>query len=452
MNPLSPLPGSVDMATVVDAVVNAEMAPSENALKRREEQLSREQDLMVSVYQAVHGLQHAARALVQEASINTSHSNGNGNGNGHGLGRWVAISSEPDRVGVSVRGRPDPGSYQLSVHQLASPQIMVSPPFAKETVFNDAGTLNLALNGGQWKVNIAANSTLTTIARSIQLATRGKVRATAINGKEGQQLLLTGAEKGADLRMTLSGTGAGAWLAGIMTEQVAPADALVSINGVTLYLPGNVNQPVINGLNLTLKQADPDRQLYIEVSQDVEALVSAMSDFVNHCNSLLKTSDPRDSRGQQIDAGAPASLRSISSQLRKLVNATPAETELNSSEQITSLLDLGVSTERSGLWSLDESWFRHQLNAMPYQVLQFLSDREKPVLALARKMDTLLSGNGPLLSRISYLSHDLQRLASDQYAMDTRRQLLHQRTNQQFLNMEQTVQRMNRNRDYVDNM
>ncbi|WP_422491097.1 flagellar filament capping protein FliD [Endozoicomonas sp. ALE010] len=446
MNTVAPLPGSFDLGTVVDAVVNADMAPSENALKRRENQLSREQDLMVSVYQAVSNLQHSARALVQEASLNSHHVNGNG----HGLGRWVAVSSESDRVGVSVRGRPDPGSYQLSVHQLASPQIMTSPPFARDTAFKDAGTLDLALNGGHWTVNIVANSTLATIARSIQLSTQGKVRATVINGKAGQQLLLTGAEKGADLRMMLSGTGTGAYLADIMSEQVAPADALVSINGVTLSLPGNVNQPAINGLSLTLKQADPDRQLYIEVSQDVEALVSAMSEFVNHCNSLLQASDPRDNQGLQIDAGTPASLRGISSQLRKLVNATSADTELSSSEQITSLLDLGVSTERNGLWSLDEAWFRHQLNAMPYPVLQFLSDRDKPVLALAQKMDTLLSGSGPLISRISYLSRDLQRLASDQYALDMRRQLLHQRTNQQFLNMEQTVQRMNRNLAYVE--
>ncbi|WP_422447171.1 flagellar filament capping protein FliD [Endozoicomonas sp. ALB091] len=446
MNTVAPLPGSFDLGTVVDAVVNADMAPSENALKRRENQLSREQDLMVSVYQAVSNLQHSARALVQEASLNSHHVNGNG----HGLGRWVAVSSESDRVGVSVRGRPDPGSYQLSVHQLASPQIMTSPPFARDTAFKDAGTLDLALNGGHWTVNIVANSTLATIARSIQLSTQGKVRATVINGKAGQQLLLTGAEKGADLRMTLSGTGTGAYLADIMSEQVAPADALVSINGVTLSLPGNVNQSAINGLSLTLKQADPDRQLYIEVSQDVEALVSAMSEFVNHCNSLLQASDPRDNQGLQIDAGTPASLRGISSQLRKLVNATSADTELSSSEQITSLLDLGVSTERNGLWSLDEAWFRHQLNAMPYPVLQFLSDRDKPVLALAQKMDTLLSGSGPLISRISYLSRDLQRLASDQYALDMRRQLLHQRTNQQFLNMEQTVQRMNRNLAYVE--
>ncbi|USE38276.1 flagellar filament capping protein FliD [Endozoicomonas sp. SCSIO W0465] len=450
MNTVAPLQGSFDIGTVVDAVVNAEMSPSENALKRREDQLSREQDLMVSVYQAVNNLQHSARALVQEASLNSS--NGNGNGNGHTLGRWVAVSSESDRVGVSVRGRPDPGSYQLSVHQLASPQILVSPPFARDTTLKEAGTLDMALNGGRWKVNIVANSTLATLARSIQLSTQGKIRATVINGKEGQQLLLTGAEKGADLRMALNGTGSGAWLAEVMSEQVAPSDALITINGVTLYLPGNVNQQAINGLSLTLKQADPDRQLYIEVSQDVEALVSAMSAFINNCNSLLQTSDPRDSKGLQIDAGSPASLRGISGQLRKLVNATPTDAGLSHSEQITSLLDLGVSTERNGLWSLDETWFRHQLTAMPYQVLQFLSDREKPVLALAQKMDTLLSGNGPLLSRISYLSHDLQRLASDQYALERKRQLLHQRTNQQFLTMEQTVQRMNRNRTYVDTM
>ena len=399
---------------------------------------------MVSVYQAVGQLQHSARALVQEASLSSS----NGNGNGRSPGRWVAVSSESDRVGVRVRGRPDPGSYQLSVHQLASPQIMASPPFARDTTFTETGTLDLALNGGHWKVNIVANSTLASIARAIQLGTQGKVRATVINGKEGQQLLLTGAEKGADLRMTLSGTGAGAHLVDSLSEQVAPADALITINGVTLYLPGNVNQPAINGLSLTLKQADPDRQLYIEVSQDVEALVSAMADFVNHCNSLLQTSDPRDSQGLQIDAGTPASLRGISSQLRKLVNATNSES--SNSGQITSLLDLGVSTERSGLWSLDETWFRHQLTAMPYQVLQFLSDRDKPVLSLAQKMDTLLSGSGPLLSRISYLSRDLQRLASEQHALETKRQFMHKRTNQQFLTMEQTVQRMNRNRAYVD--
>ncbi len=446
-----PANGNYDINTVVDAVVNAEMSPSESALQRREKLLSQEQDLMVSVYQAVGNLHHSARALVQEASLN-SNGNGNGNGNGHSLGRWVAVSSESDRVGVNVRGRPDPGSYQLAVHQLASPQIMASPAFDKDNVFKASGTLDLALNGGRWKVNIAANSTLTTIAKSIQLSTQGKIRATVIAGKEGQQLLLTGAEKGADLRMNLSGTGTGAELADIMTEQVSPSDALVSINGVMLYLPGNVHQQAIHGLSLTLKQADPDRKLYIEVSQDVEALVTAMSDFVSHCNQLLQASDPRNDKGLQVDAGTPASLRGVSTQLRKLVNATPDVIEPDSATHIDSLQDLGVSTERNGLWLLDETWFRHQLNTLPYQVLQFLSDSEKPVLSIARKMDTLMSGQSPLLSRISYLSRDLQRLSSDQQSLDTKRQLVHQRTHKQFLNMQQTMQRMDRNRTYVDSM
>ena len=444
---------SFDRTAVVDAVVDAELMPSEKALERREQQLAREQALMVSVYQVVNELHRSARSLVQEARVNgNGNDNGNGNGNGHGLGRWIAVSSDNDHLGVKVSGRPDPGNYQLTVHQLAQPQIMVSPPMEKGAILGESGTLHLALNGGQWKVNLFAHSTLSTIARSIQLNTQGKIRATVINSKEGQQLLLTGAEKGADLRMILSGTDSGARLAAMMTERVAPSDALVSLNGVELYLPGNVNQQVIHGLSVTLKQADPDRRLYIDVSQDVEGLVNAMAGFVSNCNSLLQTSDPRDDKGQQVNADTPAGLRGIGGQLRKLVNATPRNILSDSSEQINSMLDLGVNTGRNGLWSLDEAWFRHQLVAMPYPVLQFLSDYEMPVLAVAGKMETLMSGNGPLLSRASYLSKSMQRLATEQSTLEIRRNLLHSRINQQFLNMEQSMQRMDRNRSYVQSI
>jgi len=442
-----------DRTAVVEAVVDAEMMPSEKALERREQQLVREQELMVSVYQVVNELQRSARSLVQEARVNgNGHGNGNGNGNGHSLGRWVASSSDDDYLGVKVSGRPDPGSYQLTVYQLAQPQIMVSPAMEKGATFGESGTLDLALNGGRWKVHLFAHGTLPTIARSIQRNTQGKIRATVINSKEGQQLLLTGAEKGADLRMTLDGKGSGARLAAMMTEQVAPSDALISLNGVDLYLPGNVNQQVIYGLSVTLKQADPDRRLYIDVSQDVEGLVSAMSGFVGNCNTLLQTSDPRDDKGRQMNADTPAALRGIGGQLRKLVNATPKNTVPDSSEQISSMLDLGVSTGRDGLWSLDEAWFRHQLVAMPYPVLQFLSDYEKPVLAVAGKMEALMSGNGPLLSRVSYLSRGMQQLASEQHAHKSKRAMVHSRTNQQFLDMEQSMQRMNRNWSYVQSI
>ena len=440
-----------DRAAVVDAVVNAEMVPSEKALERREQQLVREQELMVSVYQVVNELQRSARSLVQEARVN-GNGNSNGNGNGHGLGRWVAVSSDNNHLDVKVSGRPDPGSYQLTVHQLAQPQIMVSPPMAKGVTFGESGTLDLVLNGGRWKVNLFAHGTLPTIARSIQLNTEGKIRATVINSKEGQQLLLTGAEKGADLRMTLNGTGSGARLAAMMTEQVAPSDALISLNGVELYLPGNVNQQVIHGLAVTLKQADPDRRLYIDVSQDVEGLVGAMAGFVSNCNALLQTSEPRDDKGHLVSADLPTALRGIGSQLRKLVNATPKKNTPDSSEKIHSMLDLGVSTLRNGLWSLDEAWFRHQLVAMPYPVLQFLSDRDKPVLTVAGKMEALMSGNGPILSRVSYLSRNMQQLASDQHVQQSKREMIHSRTNQQFLNMEQSMQRMNRNWSYVQNI
>lgn len=440
---------SFDRTAVVDAVVNAEMMPSEKALERREQHLVREQELMVSVYQVVNELQHSARSLVQEARVN---GNGNGNGNGHGLGRWVALSSDNNHLDVKVSGRPDPGSYQLTVHQLAQPQIMVSPPMAKGVTFGESGTLDLALNGGRWKVNLFAHGTLPTIARSIQLNTEGKIRATVINSKEGQQLLLTGAEKGADLRMTLNGAGSGARLAAMMTEQVAPSDALISLNGVELSLPGNVNQQVIHGLAVTLKQADPDRRLYIDVSQDVEGLVGAMAGFVSNCNALLQTSEPRDDKGHLVSADMPTALRGIGSQLRKLVNATPKNTTPDSSEHINSMFDLGVSTLRNGLWSLDEAWFRHQLVAMPYPVLQFLSDQDRPVLAVAGKMEALMSGSGPLLSRVSYLSRNMQQLASDQHVQQSKRAMVHSRTNQQFLNMEQSMQRMNRNWAYVHNI
>ena len=441
---LSPSNG-FDRDAVVAAVVDAEMMPWEQNLQRHERKLSQEQELMVSVYQAVSDLQHSARSLVQEARSN---GNGNGNGNGYGLGRWVASSSEANRLGVKVSGRPDPGSYQLTINHLAAPHILVSSPMDKNATLGSAGTLDLALNGGRWRVNMFAHSTLLTVARSIQLNTQGKIRATVISGKEGQQLLLTGAEKGADLRMTLNGTGSGAALADMMTEQVAPSDALITINGMELSLPGNVNQQVIHGLALTLKQADPERRLYIDVSQDVEGLVGAMSGFVGHCNALLQTSDPRDDQGRQLHADTPAAIRGLSTQLRKMVNATQSDQP----EQIKSMLDLGVSTGRNGLWLLDEKWFRHQLTAMPYPVLQFLADTARPVLTVAAKMETLMSGNGPLLSRASYLSKSMQRLASEQTNLETRRNLLHGRTNQQFLNMEKSMQRMNRNRSYVQSI
>lgn len=435
-----------NIKTMTEAVVSAEMAPLDQALERREKQLSHEHQSLLDTYQAIINLKNSALWLSNEALVNQQ-----GNQQGGNAGRWHAESNAPDHLIVKVKGFPDAGTYQVKIQQLASPQILVSPPLTKDSFLPGSGNLHIALNGSSWTVNLLPDSPYSSIARSIQLNTRGKIRGTIISGLDGERLLLTGAEKGAEWRIQLTGKGAGEELANMMTEQRAPADALVAIDDVELRLPGNIAQSPIRGLSFDLMQADNNQLIAVNVSQDIEPMVAGMADFVENCNQLLSVSDPRDGQGRQINADAPSSLRNISVQLKKIMNPSKSHNHGIGNTPVNSLLDLGISTERNGNWSLNESLFRDQLEFAPNQVLTFLTDPGQPVMMIASHMKKLGDSNSSLTSRATYLSRSLQKLSEDQRKLDTKRQMFSDRTMREFIRMDQNMNRFNRTRDNIEN-
>ena len=430
-----------DIKAMVDAVVNAQMTPVEQSIKRQEEKLTHDQDTLYNVYQAVTSLEQSALWLANEAMQSNNSNMG---------GRWLAHSSDPERLGVRVTGLPDPGTYQLRVNHLASPQVLVSPLLPKGAIIQGRGSLHIALNGSSWTINLLQDSSLTSIARTIQLNTRGKIRGTVISDLDGQRLLLTGAEKGADWRIRLSGKDAGAELATMMSEQRAPADALVTINDVQLRLPGNVAQQAIAGLSIDLKRADEEHLITIDVQQDIEPLVEGINTFLDNCNRLIQVSDPRDANGRQVNADTPASIRSISGRLRKLMSSS-VEVSDHARTPIQGLTDLGISTERDGRWSVNPHKLRIQLQLHPYQVMDFLKDPQQPIMMIAAHMQNLSLGNNALQSRTTYLSRSLQRLAEEQVKLDDKRHQLTVRTMRNFVHMDQQMKRFDRTRENIAN-
>lgn len=261
--------------------------------------------------------------------------------------------------GVTASTTAQAGSYSIEVLQTALAQRTAS------SVFADRGT---ALNGGSpFSLNLTIggvtqdpiNVTTATPAGMVSAINGAKLGVTAqlINTGSGYQVVLTGATGAAQAFSMGSDDGTGTAVTGVAfaTPLQAATDASFKVNGLTVSRSSNTVSDVIDGVTLDL-YANTTGAARLDLNRDTAGIKDNINGLVTAYNDFEETLKILGDRASEVEEfggvlAGDSLLQSVRTQVRAMVtnnSSTPGTT-------LKAARDVGLSIDRYGKLSLDES-------------------------------------------------------------------------------------------------
>ncbi|GGY70827.1 flagellar filament capping protein FliD [Marinobacter zhanjiangensis] len=363
---------------LVDKLVSAERAPTENRLTRETQQA----EAMLSAYGKLRSAVTELRLPMRQLSAPDN------------LKAFSASSSNED-IGVSVDAtKASRGTYSVEVTSLASAQALASRDVFADRDSTSVGQGALELSVGDKNTSITidgSNDTLQGLANAINESDAG-VSAGVIDTGNGYQLVLSADETGTAnaVSMSVSGDSGGtntddlglsrfAFNTGMdvgagLEQTIAATDAKMSINGVQVTRSTNTFENVIDGLTFDIKAEGTST---IKVDQDLGAVADRVQGFVDKFNGLQSTIDSLAGFNSEAGVGSlltgDSTVRNIQNQLRSvLTRVVPGMEGAN----VRSMADVGITTDwETGGLEFDRAKFEEQLKANPDDVTALFAEQ-----------------------------------------------------------------------------
>jgi flagellar hook-associated protein 2 len=418
----------LDINGLVEKLVAAERAP-------RQAQITRAQTSTVTTISALGQLKGALGAfqnsLSQLSTLDTFSSRS-------------ATSSDVEKFTATATSSAAPGSYDIEVVRLASAHQVSSQGFANgSSHIVGHGTLTIGLGLSTFQVGIPESAqTLAQIRDAINSApSNNLVRATIVNGSDGAHLVLTGQASGASNTISISAAGGNGGLAALdystatpaaYTQPRAASDAEVNVAGVTRTSNTNTIANLIDGVEITLLEADEGETHTLRIANDTSTIESKIANFVAEFNSLAGTIGTLRSYEPETKKAGPllgdAMLRAIESEIRgKLTDRVGG---LAGAHQ--SLASIGVKTNKDGTLSLDSAKLKTALRDNYDGVAAIFASEGGVAARLKASIEPRLAATSELSVRSKALSTKSVELQKQMTALDTRMAAVSQRYLKQF--------------------
>ena len=397
----------LDIDGLVASLVAAEQVPAEARLNAREADITSLSTSFSSAKSAVADFEAAANKLALASTFS----------------QFTTSSSDTTKATISATSSASLGSYQLAVTNLASAQTLASGTFSATTDTLGTGTLTIAIGTPSYSgstyssfsqtssVDItidSSNNTLAGVRDAINKAGAG-VNASILKNGDNYQLLLVSEETGLSKSMSISVSGdsvggdtdndglsqlafnsSGSQL----TQYAAGANANFSINGLAVSSASNTVTDIIDGVTLNLLSATSSA-ITIDVKTDIDTIVADVQAFVDKYNAyatlfkdLTKYDATTGSAGMlQGDSTARSVMSQIRSELGKSVTGL--------SGSYTSLADIGISIDKSGVMTFTQSTFKTAFATAPTEVTGVFASTTvsgTAVEGVAEKLETLMEG------------------------------------------------------------
>jgi flagellar hook-associated protein 2 len=364
---------------LIDNLAEAERAPTEARLNVQEEGVNAELSIFGQIQSLVTDLRLPSRTLANP-SLFDSKSITSGNS---------AFS------GIVNTSEAETGTHTLEVKALARQDTLTS------TEFNDSDTTTLGegtltISSGTSSANITidgTNNTLDGIAAAINADENLAVKASVLYTGTGYKLVLNSEETGVAnaIEVTVNDTGDGNHIDASGLSQLSytsgatnminsqPAtDASFAFNGVLISRSSNTVDDVVPGVILTLSGTNDGAPASLNIEQDSEAVVDAVSTFVEKFNALqtlINDNSAFDSSGSSENGIllGDSTTRTLMTQVRRIIGTT---VEGLNGANVGSLAEIGISSDyQTGLLTLDEDEFKEQLSAYPDDVAAIFADQ-----------------------------------------------------------------------------
>ena len=366
----------LDIESLVSQLVAAERSPVETRLIRQESSLTAELSAFGSFKGALSTFQ---TALTDLNKIST-------------FGQRTATSSDEEIITVSADSTAQPGSYDLTVTQLAKAHSLASGSYTSLADTVGTGTLTIRfgttdytppdpgpesynsfiVNPEKGVANITidnTNNTLEGVRDAVNAADIG-VTAVIVNDGTGYRLLLSSEDTGAASSLEISVTDTGdsnntdaSGLSALafnasatnLEQTVAGQDAVFTVNGLTINSGENTADTVIDGVEINLQDITTATPVTIDIAEDRESVKQAITDFVEGYNSFVSAVNSLTDYDAANNIAAPLqgdfSARSILSQLRQVVSSEVS----GFNGTFNSLGALGITTQIDGTLNVDST-------------------------------------------------------------------------------------------------
>ena len=448
------------VSDIVDALVNAEQAPAEARLNTKEANLTTDISAVGALKSALEKVQTSMEALGDSDKY-----------------QQRSTSGTDDFISISADENAQPGSYNVKVDALAQAHKLSSPAFAADEAVG-AGVITIGSGTNSFSTVLSATNTLEDLRDQINNGpytgndSNDSVVATIVTSDTGQHLVLTSKETGEDNAITISvqdddgnntDTGGLSRLAydvsdtdpanhtANLTEVNAAQNAQITIDG-TLTISSNTNEfsNVIDGVDITAKKPhDTDDDISdISVTENNNNIKTGLNSFISSYNELLELSNTLGASGEDgvgVMAG-DSLLRGVMSKLRDTITDS-----VNVGGSSLSLSQLGVTTDRYGVLSLDSDTLNEQIKSDVSLVQQFFVGSNDD--GFAQSFDDLVSfytdSDGIIQNRIDSKTNQLDDLDDQRESLTSKMESLSARLYSQYNAMDLLVASLNNTSSYV---
>ncbi len=269
-------------------------------------------------------------------------------------------NTQPAAFGVTASSTAEAGTYSIEVLQTALAQRTASSNFADRATVLNGGTafkLNLSIGGVSKGAIDVTTATPAGMVSAINGAKLG-VTAQLINTGNGFNVVVTG-ETGAAQNFSLTSqiTGTNNPVSGVSfeTQLQTATNARFKVNGLEVTRSSNTVNDVIDGITLNLF-TNTNGAARLDLNRDTAGIKSNVQGLVKAYNDFEETLKILGDRASEVEefGGALAGeslLQSVRSQVRAMItntSTTPGTT-------IKAARDVGLSIDRLGKLTLDES-------------------------------------------------------------------------------------------------
>ncbi|WP_374557209.1 flagellar filament capping protein FliD [Aquitalea pelogenes] len=384
--------GTLDVQSIVSQLMTIEQQPLQ-ASQQRSSKYNTQLSSIGQISSALSNLQSVSGKMSTGAFLQ----------------QFKASSTDTSIASVTTTSGGTAGSYALNVTQLAKSRQLVFDQFGgsaitdpKATLAGAPTSLTLTVAGKDTVINLTPNASDTVSLQSIsdRINQSGAGLSASVVQNNGQyKLVLASSNSGSDNAFTIkaggtdSGSTSGSTLAGLSqsataaSESAAAADALLTVNGVSVSSGSNHLTNVISGANVDITKLG---QSTITMTSDSSGITSSLQSFVDAYNQVKSAVDSARSGSLKANASVLAIQQKLTSILSTQVPGVDATTSY------AYLSQAGISIQKDGTLKLDQTAFNKALSANPTAVANLFGNTSSTGFGdrLSAAVNDLLGPNG----------------------------------------------------------
>jgi flagellar hook-associated protein 2 len=436
-----------DTKKIVTAIVNAEKASKQSSIDRQTKDVDARISGMAQLKSSLTTLQAAFQKVDDKREFNFS----------------ALSNTAPSNVYANFdAGTSVPGTYKVSVSQLAQNDVVQTSSYSSQTADQNSGiaaSITIQVGSGTAEtVTLAQGSaSLDNLVDGIN-ALNANVTARVVETSTGVYRVLVEGPQGASNSLTMTDTVFG--LATGSNKLQTAQNATLSVNGLTVSRSSNEVNDLVPGLKLDL-MAVTSTDVVLSVTRDTSVakaaitnLVTAYNDFEGVIKGLTTSGTATDEAGS---LKTDSSVRAIREKVRGFLtgnSSTPGVTKTN-------LSDIGISLQKTGLFKVNEATLGAALTSNYDDITTMFSANTNDQTSfgvasrgyagdIVNQIADYLAFDGIVTTRDAGYVKKKSTLAIEQTALDKKMEGVSDRYTKQFSTMSKIMDEMKSMQKYLE--